>query len=109
MLVESGLFGIIALSVDHLLQLWRVLLEIHSNLLLLLLKLFVLSEMLHKSSLVALEDLTLVGTFSLDLHEVFDCVNLVIHCNTVVHDLFFLLTDLFKLLKVFSNSLDDRV
>lgn len=81
-----------------------MLLNKHCNLLLLSLESLVLTEMFRVLGREGLENFLLSNGALIDFHELFDCVQLVVHSYTIVHDLLFALADSLKLVKLVLDS-----
>ena len=96
LLEELTLGGVVAHRVNKLLDGGRVLLDNHSDLLLLLLKSLILAEVLRVLRLISLEHLALLQRTLVYLHELLDGIELILHRHAVVHYLFLALSDLFQ-------------
>lgn len=73
--------------------------DIDRDLLLLLLDLLVLSKVLLELCLSHLENVALTHLALVDLHQVLDDIELIIHRNAVVHDFLLLQTELIQLIE----------
>lgn len=97
LLEELALGGIVANGVDELVKLRSMLLNRLSDALFLLLKGLVLLEMLCILGFVALKDFSFVLLALIYLHQLLDCLKLVLHGHSFGHDLLFALADDLKL------------
>lgn len=95
-LVELGFGGVVSDGVQQLVELGRVLLDDLCDLLLLLLDGLVLSKVLGVLGAERLEDLSLLGRVLVNLHELLNGVQVVVHGHPVLHHLFFTLSELFQ-------------
>lgn len=77
-----------------------MLLDYHRNLLLLGFKSLVLCEVLHVLGIIALKNFLFADCALIDLHELLDCIELIMHGHTIVHDLLLALADRFQLVKL---------
>lgn len=109
LLEELALGGVVAKRVQELLESGGVLLDHHRNLLLLLLECFVLAKMLRILRLVLLENFSFLKLARVDLHELLNCIELVLHGHSVIHDFFFALSDFLELVQRIFDCLHRRV
>jgi len=80
-----------------------------SDFLLLLFKSFILSEVINKLLFLRLKHGHLVSLSLIDLHQFFDGVKVIVHCNSVFLNTFLLKFDLVELLQGSFDSHDRRV
>lgn len=92
-LEELVLGRIVSHSSQQLVQLRGVLLDHHRNLLLLGLKCLVLCEVLRVLGLIAIKNFLLSDCALIDLHELLNGIELIVHGDTIVHDLLLAFAD----------------
>ncbi len=109
LLKELVFGGVVSNRVNNLLHSWSCLLYLHCYGLLLLFESFILCEVLGVFGLVALENFSFVSTATVDLHQLFDSLQVVVHGDTLLHNLFLLLSDLLELVKSSLDSYDSGV
>ena len=109
LLKESALCRVITGGIDSLHHSRSLLLDSHSNLLLLLLESLILIVVFSELVAVDSEDFLLLGLILVNLHKLLDQLKVVKHGITVVHDLLFLDTDLLELLEALLDTSHCRV
>jgi len=108
-LKELVLFGIVSNRVDQLLHSGRILLNLHCDSLLLLLDCLVLRKVFRVLGLESLKDLSFLSSTTVDLHEFFNSLQVVMHGHAFLHDLFLAESALLKLVQSGFNRLDGWV
>jgi len=103
---ELVLGWVVTHRVDELVKLWAQLLNHSSTLLSLLLERLVLCKVFNVLSLEPLEDFTLVRSSRVDLHELLNCVKVVMQGDTIVHHLLLALADSLENGKLLLNTHD---
>ena len=109
LLEELVLGGVVSNTTEKLVELRSLSLDSSSNLLLLSLKGLVLLEVLDETSLLGLKHFVLIGGSGVDLHELFDGVELVDHSHTLRHDILFATMDDIQLSKLLLDVHDNGV
>lgn len=108
-LEELALGGVVASSVDKLVKLGAMLLNLLSDGLLLLLEGLVLLEVLCILGFVALKDFSFLLLALVNLHQLLDGLQLILHGDSLSHDLLFTLADNLKLCESFLDGWDGGV
>ena len=108
-LKELVLFGIVSNRVDQLLHSGRILLDLHCDSLLLLLDCFVLRKVFRVLGLESLKDLSFLSSTTVDLHEFFNSLQVVMHGHAFLHDFFLAESALLKLVQSGFDRLDGWV
>jgi len=103
-LLEELTFGrIISDCCSQLVKVDHLALDHHGNLLLLLFKGLILGKVLLVLGCVVLEHFLLANGARVDFHHFLDCVKLLMHGDTIVHDLFLSLSYVLKLVHLVFN------
>ena len=103
-LEELALGGVVASSVDKLVKLGAMLLNLLSDGLLLLLEGLVLLEVLCILGFVALKDFSFLLLALVNLHQLLDGLQLILHGDSLSHDLLLTLADNLKLCESFLDG-----